>query len=211
VEERRTTLGRSLWRPRAPGFGCAWLDPRPGAFTVLQGEGRQALAPPSSSGLTGPRSCCYAEGAGVRAHRASGHGAGGCVRVAPSSSASASRLLTDQLGTLDLKGFGADDLAARQSVPPGRCCSTCATHRSRRCRHIRTDVEERSEALMLDAAAAAISSSTSAERAPTRRPLFRRHRQLRHRHGLTAAAPLAQPPADTHPLLARPVPRPRPP
>src|ERR1700680_590294 len=43
LEERQDTLVGALAREGA-GFGLAWLDLAAGRFTVLQGEGRQALA-----------------------------------------------------------------------------------------------------------------------------------------------------------------------
>src|SRR2546430_15662405 len=66
--------------------------------------------------------------------------------------ASASRLLTDQLGTLDLKGFGADDLPLAIRAAGALLQYVRDTQKSA-LPHIRAlHVEERSDALMLDAA-----------------------------------------------------------
>src|SRR5882762_5149143 len=66
--------------------------------------------------------------------------------------ASASRLLTDQLGTLDLKGFGADDLPLAIRAAGALLQYVRDTQKSA-LPHIRAlHVEERSEALTLDAA-----------------------------------------------------------
>src|SRR6266403_1336100 len=106
LEERRDTLVGALAAEGA-GFGLAWLDLAAGRFTVLQGEGRQALA--AELERLKPAELLLAEGAGVEPIGR----AGTALRMRPPwhfELASASRLLTDQLGTLDLKGFGADDL-----------------------------------------------------------------------------------------------------
>ncbi len=88
-------------------FGLAWLDLAAGRFTVLQSEGRAELV--AELERLKPAELLLAEGAaGEECARP------GCaVRTRPPwhfELASASRLLTDQLGTLDLKGFGADEL-----------------------------------------------------------------------------------------------------
>src|SRR4029077_1079861 len=106
LEERADTLIAALVPDETP-FGLAWLDLAAGRFSVLQGEGANALAaelerlkpaellaPDGSSGTWRTR-------------------AGTALRQRPPwhfELASASRLLTDQLGTLDLRGFGADEL-----------------------------------------------------------------------------------------------------
>src|SRR5712671_5338347 len=129
LEERQDTLVGAV-ALEGERFGLAWLDLAAGRFTVLQGEGRQGLA--AELERLKPAELLLAEGAGVEPPTR----AGTALRMRPPwhfELASASRLLTDQLGTLDLKGFGADDLPL-PSVPPGRCCSMCATRRSRHCR-----------------------------------------------------------------------------
>src|SRR5215469_5323460 len=66
--------------------------------------------------------------------------------------ASASRLLTDQLGTLDLKGFGADELPLAIAAAGALLQYVRDTQRSA-LPHIRAlHVEERSDSLLLDAA-----------------------------------------------------------
>src|SRR6202030_2206798 len=66
--------------------------------------------------------------------------------------ASASRLLTDQLGTLDLKGFGADELPLAICAAGALLQYVRDTQKSA-VPHIRAlQVEQRGEALMLDAA-----------------------------------------------------------
>src|SRR5262249_53608446 len=106
LDERQETLVAAL-ALNGESFGLAWLDLGAGRFTVLQAEGRQALA--AELERLRPAELLTAEG--VRAEDLSRNGT--AIRTRPSwyfELASASRLLTDQLGTLDLKGFGADDL-----------------------------------------------------------------------------------------------------
>ncbi len=94
------------WRVTLRAFGLAWLDLAAGRFTVLQAEGRGALA--AELERLKPAELLIAEGDGAEVGRP-----GTALRTRPPwhfELASASRLLTDQLGTLDLKGFGADDL-----------------------------------------------------------------------------------------------------
>ena len=108
LDERQDTLVAAAGaRRRRASASRGWISP-PGASRVLQGErtrgaGRRARAAAS------PRNCWSQKaprdedlarrGTAVR-RRAPWH----------FELASASRLLTDQLGTLDLKGFGADEL-----------------------------------------------------------------------------------------------------
>ncbi|HQX48064.1 MAG TPA: DNA mismatch repair protein MutS, partial [Steroidobacteraceae bacterium] len=89
-------------------FGLAWLDLGAGRFTVLQGEGATALA--GELERLKPAEILAPEGA---APPRDGMARNWPVRHRPPwhfELASASRLLTDQLGTLDLAGFGADEL-----------------------------------------------------------------------------------------------------
>src|SRR6266853_516324 len=148
LEERRDTLVGALAREGA-GFGLAWLDLAAGRFTVLQGEGRQALA--AELERLKPAELLLAEGAVVEPITRSGT----ALRMRPPwhfELASASRLLTDQLGTLDLKGFGADDLPLAIRAAGALLQYVRDTQKSA-LPHIRAlHVEERSEALMLDAA-----------------------------------------------------------
>ena len=127
-------------------FGLAWLDLGAGRFTVLQGEGAGALA--AELERLKPAELLAAEGAagrlGAIAHRAR-----------PPwhfELASASRLLTDQLGTLDLAGFGADELPLAISAAGALLQYVRDTQKSA-LPHLRAlQVEERGEALAIDAA-----------------------------------------------------------
>ena len=148
LEERRDTLVGALAR-EGERFGLAWLDLAAGRFTVLQGEGRQGLA--AELERLKPAELLLAEGAGVEPATRSGT----ALRMRPPwhfELASASRLLTDQLGTLDLKGFGADDLPLAIRAAGALLQYVRDTQKSA-LPHIRAlHVEERSDALMLDAA-----------------------------------------------------------
>src|SRR5215469_12025764 len=106
LEERADTLVAALVR-EGTRFGLAWLDLSGGRFTVLQGEGRSALA--AELERLKPAELLIAEGSAAETLVRPGT----ALRHRPPwhfELASASRLLTDQLGTLDLKGFGADEL-----------------------------------------------------------------------------------------------------
>jgi DNA mismatch repair protein MutS len=148
LNERADTLVAAAARD-GPRFGLAWLDLAAGRFTVLQGEGRQGLA--AELERLKPAELLLAEGAaGEDLARA-----GTAVRARPPwhfELASASRLLTEQLGTLDLKGFGADELPLGIRAAGALLQYVRDTQKSA-LPHIRAlRVEERSEALMLDAA-----------------------------------------------------------
>src|SRR2546430_111145 len=148
LEERRDTLVGALAR-EGERFGLAWLDLAAGRFTVLQGEGRQGLA--AELERLKPAELLLAEGASDEPLAR----AGTALRMRPPwhfELASASRLLTDQLGTLDLKGFGADDLPLAIRAAGALLQYVRDTQKSA-LPHIRAlHVEERSDALMLDAA-----------------------------------------------------------
>ena len=148
LEERQDTLVGAVAR-EGERFGLAWLDLAAGRFTVLQGEGRQGLA--AELERLKPAELLLAEGAGVEPVAR----AGTALRTRPPwhfELASASRLLTDQLGTLDLKGFGADDLPLAIRAAGALLQYVRDTQKSA-LPHIRAlRVEERGEALMLDAA-----------------------------------------------------------
>jgi DNA mismatch repair protein MutS len=148
LEERRDTLVGAV-ALEGERFGLAWLDLAAGRFTVLQGEGRPALA--AELERLKPAELLLAEGAGVEPLTR----AGTALRMRPPwhfELASASRLLTDQLGTLDLKGFGADDLPLAIRAAGALLQYVRDTQKSA-LPHIRAlRVEERGEALMLDAA-----------------------------------------------------------
>ena len=147
LDERQEILVASV-ALEAERFGLAWLDLAAGRFTVLQSEGRHALA--AELERLKPAEILIPENA--RADDVARNGT--AVRTRPTwyfELASASRLLTDQLGTLDLKGFGADEL------PLGICAAGALLQYVRDTQksavpHIRSlHVEERTEALIIDA------------------------------------------------------------
>jgi DNA mismatch repair protein MutS len=147
LEERLDTLAAALVRD-GERFGLAWLDLAAGRFTVLESQGNGALA--AELERLKPAELLVAEGA------AGDTTAGGAVlRERPPwhfELSSASRLLTDQLGTLDLKGFGADELPLAIRAAGALLQYVRDTQRSA-LPHVRAlTVEERGDALTLDAA-----------------------------------------------------------
>ncbi len=147
LDERRDTLLAALAIDRER-FGLAWLDLAAGRFTLLESSGDHALA--AELERLQPAELLVAED--VRRPPSRG---GTAVRSRPPwhfELASASRQLTDQLGTLDLKGFGVDEL------PLAICAAGALLQYVRDMQkasvpHIRgITVEERSDALILDAA-----------------------------------------------------------
>jgi DNA mismatch repair protein MutS len=147
LEERADTLVAALLCEE-PRFGLAWLDLAAGRFTVLQGEGAVALA--AELERLKPAELLMPEGAGAQLVRQ-----GTALRTRPPwhfELASASHLLTDQLGTLDLKGFGADELPLAIKAAGALLQYVRDTQKSA-LPHIRAlHVEERGDALTLDAA-----------------------------------------------------------
>jgi DNA mismatch repair protein MutS len=148
LEEREETLVAAAARD-GERFGLAWLDLAAGRFTVLQSGGRGALA--AELERLKPAELLIPEGAPEEDLKRNGT----ALRARPPWNfelASASRLLTDQLGTLDLKGFGADDL------PLAICAAGALLQYVRDTQktalpHIRgLHVEERTDALIIDAA-----------------------------------------------------------
>src|SRR6202045_806724 len=148
LEERQETLVAALARD-GERFGLAWLDLAAGRFTVSQAEGRLALA--AELERLKPAELLVPDGSGSETLGRTGTS----IRTRPPwyfELASASRLLTDQMGTLDLKGFGADEL------PLAICAAGALLQYVRDTQkaavpHIRgLHVEERTEALILDAA-----------------------------------------------------------
>jgi len=150
LDERRDTLLAALARDGAR-FGLAWLDLSAGRFTLLQAEGEHALA--AELERLKPAELLVPEDARGEAPALSRNGA--AVRPRPPwhfELASASRLLTDQLGTLDLKGFGVDELPLALAAAGALLQYVRDTQKSA-LPHIRgLTVEERSDALILDAA-----------------------------------------------------------
>ena len=130
-------------------FGLAWLDLGAGRLTVLQSSGSTALA--AELERLKPAELLMSESA--RAEAAISRN-GTAVRTRPSwyfELASASRLLTDQMGTLDLRGFGADDLPLAICAAGALLQYVRDTQKSA-VPHIRgLTVEERTDALIIDA------------------------------------------------------------
>ncbi len=151
LEERQETLLAAIARD-GERFGLAWLDLAAGRFTVLQSEGRVTLA--AELERLKPAELLVPEGGGAEAASNGLMRHGTAVRTRPPwyfELASASRLLTDQMGTLDLKGFGADEL------PLAICAAGALLQYVRDTQkaavpHIRSlHVEERTDALIIDA------------------------------------------------------------
>ena len=119
LEQRRETLLASLWQEdaRADGsrrggvrFGLAWLELASGRFSVLQIDERRGAA-----GRTGAAAACGDScWPSTQAQRWPGCADRAVVVRARApwhfELASASRLLTDQLGAIDLRGYGVDEL-----------------------------------------------------------------------------------------------------
>jgi DNA mismatch repair protein MutS len=147
LEARSDTLVAALVTDAAR-FGLAWLDLAAGRFTVLQAQGSNALG--AELERLKPAELLVPEGAPECSVRT-----GTALRGRPPwhfELASASRLLTDQLGTLDLKGFGADELPLAIRAAGALLQYVRDTQRSA-VPHIRAlTVEERGDALILDAA-----------------------------------------------------------
>jgi DNA mismatch repair protein MutS len=148
LEARSDTLVAALAHS-GERFGLAWLDLAAGRFTVTQGEGRQALA--AELERLKPAELLVPEGE-VAPDTAR---AGSALRTRPPwhfELASASHLLTEQLGTLDLKGFGVDALPLAIRAAGALLQYVRDTQRTA-LPHIRElQVEERSDALILDVA-----------------------------------------------------------
>jgi DNA mismatch repair protein MutS len=148
LEERQETLVAAAVRD-GERFGLAWLDLAAGRFTVLESSGASALA--AEIERLKPAELLLPEGTASEDLERNGT----ALRSRPPWNfelASASRLLTDQLGTLDLKGFGADEL------PLAICAAGALLQYVRDTQktslpHIRgLHVEERTDALIMDAA-----------------------------------------------------------
>jgi DNA mismatch repair protein MutS len=148
LEARSDTLVAALAHS-GDRFGLAWLDLAAGRFSVTQGEGRQALA--AELERLKPAELLVPEGEDA----AGAARAGSAVRTRPPwhfELASASHLLTEQLGTLDLKGFGVDALPLAIRAAGALLQYVRDTQRTA-LPHIRElSVEERSDTLILDAA-----------------------------------------------------------
>jgi DNA mismatch repair protein MutS len=155
LEGRRDTLLAAVLRAgqgagESERFGLAWLELSSGRFTVLESTGPAVLAAelerlrPAEILLREDQSDALrgACGQAVLRERAPWH----------FELATASRLLTDQLGTLDLRGFGADELPLAISAAGALLQYVRDTQRTA-LPHVRAlRVEEQGEALSLDAA-----------------------------------------------------------
>src|ERR1700729_1359 len=150
LEQRRETLLAALLTERNR-FGLAWLELSSGRFTVLESEQPGAIE--AELERLRPAELLLAEDQArdiqARCRQPT------VVRTrAPwhFELASASRLLTDQLGTLDLKGFGVDELPLAIGAAGALLHYVRETQKAA-LPHVRAlRVEERSEALLLDAA-----------------------------------------------------------
>jgi DNA mismatch repair protein MutS len=148
LDERTDTLVAAVARDGAR-FGLAWLDLAAGRFSVLEGEGTGTLA--GELERLKPAELLTAEGTeqpDLERLRLA-------LRARPPwqfEYSSAQRLLTEQLGTRDLKGFGADALPLAVCAAGALLQYVRDTQKSA-VPHIRAlRVEARGEALLMDAA-----------------------------------------------------------
>jgi len=152
LEQRRETLLAAVFaRPskESASYGLAWLDLAAGRFTVLEADGAGALE--AELERLKPAELLVAEDQS-RDIAAITHGE---QRVRPPwhfEFSSASRMLTDQLGTLDLRGFGADDLPLAISAAGALLQYVRETQKTALPHITKLAVEERGDALHLDAA-----------------------------------------------------------
>ncbi len=148
LDERQDTLIAAV-AGDGEHFGLAWLDLAAGRFTVLEEHGRIMLA--AELERLKPAELLIPEGGSLEGLRRSSM----ALRTRPPwhfELASASRLLTDQLGTLDLKGFGVDELPLAISAA-GALLQYVRDTQKTALPHIRgLTVEERADALVIDAA-----------------------------------------------------------
>lgn len=149
LDERRDTLLAAVLR-KDDRYGLAWLDLAAGRFSIVESRGDESLAgelerlkpaelllPENQLAAVEP----HARGAATRL-RAPWH----------FELASASRLLTDQFGTLDLRGYGADSLPLAIGAAGALLQYVRDTQKSAVPHISALRVEERSEALQIDAA-----------------------------------------------------------
>jgi DNA mismatch repair protein MutS len=152
LEQRRETLLGAVVRHATKervSYGLAWLDLAAGRFTVLECDGDAALEAELErlkfAELLVPEDQAAEFGAVTQGEQ----------RVRPPwhfELASASRLLTDQLGTLDLRGFGADDLPLAISAAGALLQYVRETQKTALPHIASLTVEERGDALQIDAA-----------------------------------------------------------
>jgi DNA mismatch repair protein MutS len=155
LEQRRETLlAAVVRRPDKEGvkFGLAWLELAAGRFTVMETDGAAALE--AELERLKPAELLVPEDQSREIGELVGD-AGGMPRARPPwhfELASASLILTDQLGTLDLRGFGADDLPLAISAAGALLQYVRETQKTALPHITRLAVEERGDALQLDAA-----------------------------------------------------------
>jgi DNA mismatch repair protein MutS len=151
LDERQETLAAALAVEPEGGdrFGLAWLDLAAGRFTVLQSAGRPALL--AELARLKPAELLVPEGAAAEALV----GDAAPVRIRSPWTFeldSSRRLLSEQLGTLDLKGFGVEERPLAVSAAGALLQYVRDTQKSA-LPHIRSlGLEERSDALLLDSA-----------------------------------------------------------
>jgi DNA mismatch repair protein MutS len=146
LDDKRETLLAALL-PRGERFGLAWLELSAGRFNMLESTGAVALG--AELERLKPAELLVPEGfeSTVGALPAARHRPPWHFELS-----SASRALTDQLGTLDLAGYGADVLPLAISAAGALLQYVRDTQKSA-LPHIRAiRVEERSDALQIDAA-----------------------------------------------------------
>ena len=156
LEKDRATLLAALLRD-GERFGLAWLELSSGRFTILEARGPAALA--AELERLRPAELLVREDQVIPASNgAGGSGPSGGPIVTRERApwhfelAAASRALTDQLGTLDLRGFGADELPLAIGAAGALLQYVRDTQRTA-LPHIRAlRVEETGDALALDAA-----------------------------------------------------------
>ena len=152
LEQRRETLLGAVVRSASTDgvrFGLAWLDLAAGRFTVLECEGDAALEAELER-LKVAELLVPEDQASEIARITLGE-----QRARPPwhfELASASRLLTDQLGTLDLRGFGADDLPLAIRAAGALLQYVRETQKTALPHIASLAVEERGDALQIDAA-----------------------------------------------------------
>ena len=152
LEQRRETLLGAVVRgasPEGARFGLAWLDLAAGRFTVLEADGAAALE--AELERLKPAELLVPEDQS----RQLGEITLGAQRMRPPwhfELSSASRLLTDQLGTLDLRGFGADDLPLAIRAAGALLQYVRETQKTALPHISSLGVEERGDTLQIDAA-----------------------------------------------------------
>ncbi len=157
LEQRRETLLAAVTRSankEGVTFGLAWLDLAAGRFNVMEVDGKAALEAELER-LKPAELLVPEDQARELAAVGSNLLTSGAQRVRPPwhfEFASASRLLTDQLGTLDLRGFGADDLPLGIAAAGALLQYVRETQKTALPHITSLAVEERGDSLQLDAA-----------------------------------------------------------